>query len=69
MLTKIILSVIVAIVVTLGCYLLGAILGALEVSIAVTIGEFLTKWGSVIGILAGLWYFFAGGNLFKIQGR
>jgi hypothetical protein len=60
MLRKIVLAVIVAIVVTLGCIFLGDVLGTLKVDIAVTVGDFLKQWGSVIGILAGLWYFFAG---------
>lgn len=60
MLKRIILAVIVAIAVTLGCYLLGAILAALKVDIAVTVGDFLKTYGSVIGILAGLWFFFTG---------
>lgn len=62
MLRNIILAVIVAIAVTLVCILLGSILVALEVSIAVTIGGFLKEWAGVIGILAGLWYFLAGGS-------
>jgi len=65
MLSRIILSVIVAVVVTLACYLVGAILTTLRVDIAVTIGVFLQSWGSVIGILSGLWYFFSGSTLFR----
>ena len=61
MLRKLILAVVVAVVVTLGCLLLGDILGTLKVQIAITIGNWLTNYGSVLGILAGLWYFFAGG--------
>lgn len=60
-LKKLILAVVVAVVVTLACYLLGAILDALTVQIAVTIGNFLKSYGAVIGILAGLWYFFSDG--------
>lgn len=59
MLRKIILSVVVAVIVTLACYLLGAILDSLGVQIAVTIGDWLSKYGSVLGILSGLWYFFS----------
>lgn len=58
MIRRLILSVVVAVVVTLGCYLLGAILHTLKVEIAVTIGDFLKTYGSVFGVLAGLWYFF-----------
>jgi hypothetical protein len=61
-LRKLILAVVVAVVVTLACYLLGSILTVLSVSIAVTIGDWLQKYGSVLGILAGLWYFFNGSS-------
>ncbi len=61
MIRKLVLSVVVAVVVTLACMLLGGILSALNVSIAVVLGHFLETYGSVLGILAGLWYFFAGG--------
>lgn len=60
MIRKLILAVVVAVVVTLGCILLGAILASLKVDIATTIGDFLKTYGAVLGVLAGLWYFFAG---------
>jgi hypothetical protein len=41
---------------------LGAILVTLKVDIAVTIGEWLKQYGAVLGVLAGLWYFFTGGT-------
>lgn len=62
MLSRLILSVVVAVVVTLACFLLGAILITLKVDIAVTIGNWLKTYGSVLGILAGLWYFFTNQN-------
>lgn len=58
MIRKLVLSAVVAVAVTIGLMLLGAILATLKVEIAVTIGNFLKTWGSVIGILAGIWYFF-----------
>jgi len=61
MIRKLILAVVVAVVVTLGCILLGGILDSLKVQIAITIGDFLKNYGAVIGVLAGLWYYFAGG--------
>ena len=61
MLSKLIQSVVVAVVVTLACYLLGAILITLSVEIAVTIGEWLKQYGAVLGVLAGLWHFFGPG--------
>lgn len=62
MLARIILAVVVAVVVTLACVLLGSILTALTVQVAITIGDFLKSYSSVIGILAGLWWFFAAPN-------
>jgi hypothetical protein len=57
MLSKLILSVVVAVVVTLVCILLGAILIVLKVDIAVTVGNFLKSYGGVLGVLAGLWHY------------
>lgn len=60
MIGKLVLAVVVAVVVTLGCYLLGGILATLKVQVAITIGNWLNTYGAVLGVLAGLWYFFAG---------
>ena len=60
MISRLVLAVIVAVVVTLACILLGGILIDLKIDIAQTIGAFLRDYGSVLGILAGLWYFFSG---------
>jgi hypothetical protein len=60
MLGRVVLAVVVAVVVGLACMLLGAILTSLAVPIAVTIGAFLVQWGWVLGVLAGLWFFFSG---------
>lgn len=65
MLSKLVLAVVVAVVVTLACLLVGAILAGLGVSVAVTIGQWLTSYAAVLGVLAGLWYFFSGVNLFR----
>lgn len=62
MLGKLILSVVVGVVVFLACILLGGLLTGLAVSFAVTIGNFLVRYAGVIGLLAALWYFFAGGS-------
>ena len=62
MLSKVILAVIVAVVTTLGCVLLGGILASLGVTIAVTIGTFLKEYAPILGVLAGLWHFFTGGT-------
>lgn len=60
MLRKLILSVVVGVVATLACILVGAILVALRVSVAETVGGFLQDWAGVIGFLAAIWYFLAG---------
>lgn len=57
---KLVLAVVVAVAVTLGCFLLGAILVTLKVAVAVTVGEWLKNYGGVLGVLSGLWFFFAG---------
>ena len=57
-LSKLVVAVVVAIIVTLVCILLGSILADLKVDIAVTIGKFLQTWATVLGVLAGLIYFF-----------
>lgn len=62
MLKKLILAVVVAVVVTFACILIGGILISLSVSIAVTIGNFLKSYSGALGILAGLWYFFTDGT-------
>lgn len=54
------MAVIIAVAVTLGCMLLGAILGGLGIAIAVQVGGFLATYGPAIGVLAGLWHFFTG---------
>lgn len=59
MFNRLVLSVVVAVVVTLACVLVGGILISLKVDIAETIGAFLKSYSGVLGVLAGLWYFFA----------
>ena len=61
MISKLVLAVVVAVVVTLGCMLIGAILATLGIAIAVTVGNFLSTYAAAFGVLAGLWYFFSGG--------
>ena len=62
MLTRIIQAVIVAAAVGLGCLFLGMLLASLGIPITDAVAAFLTTWGWVIGVLAGLWYFFGGGS-------
>jgi hypothetical protein len=61
LLKKLVLAVVVAVVVTLACYLVGGILLSVKVAIASTIGHWLKSYGSVLGVLSGLWYFFNDG--------
>lgn len=64
MLRKLILAIVVAVVVTLGLLLLGQILVSVSndpTSLLVTIGNFFKSYGSLLGILAGLWFFFTDG--------
>lgn len=60
---RIVLAVVIAVIVTLACFLLGGILVTLKVEIAATVGDFLKAWGAVLGVVAGLWYFFTNGGL------
>lgn len=53
-----VLSAIIAIVVFLGCMFLGGLFLAMNVPIASVVGAFLKTYGTVIGVLAGIWYFF-----------
>ncbi len=66
MLTRLIQAVLVAVVFGLVCILLGGILITLKVPIAVTVGGFLTEWGWVLGVVAGLWFYFGGGTFPKM---
>jgi hypothetical protein len=59
MIARVVLSVVVAVVVGLLLVLLGHILDTITVPIAVTIGDFCIQWGFVLGVLAGIWYFFS----------
>lgn len=62
MLNRVVLAVIVAVAVTLICIVIGSVLIALNVEIAVAIGSFLKTYSAAIGILAGLWHFFGSGG-------
>lgn len=69
MIGRIVLAVVVAVVVGLVLVgLLGPILASLGVPIAVTVGAFFVRWGWVLGILAGLWFFFSGTTWATIRG-
>lgn len=63
MIRKLVLAVVVGVVAILVCMLVGTLLVAINVSLAVTIGNFLKTWAGAIGILAAIWYWFSGGAL------
>lgn len=68
LISRLVLAVVVAIVVGLVCILVGGLLADIKVPVAQTIGHFLEGWGWVLGLLAGLWYFFSGGGI-SLPGR
>lgn len=64
MIQRLVLAVVVAVAVGIGLTaLLGPIIVTLKAPIAVTVGDFFVQYGWVIGVLAGLWFFFAGGGI------
>lgn len=65
MVTRILLSIIVAIAVAIVCALIGGIMTSFNVNVVEQIGNFLQDYSTLIGILAGLWYFVSGRNDFS----
>ena len=64
MIELLVLSVVVAVIVGLVCVaLLGPLISALPGPFAAAVGSFFTKYGWVLGVLAGLWYFFSRGHI------
>lgn len=59
MLTRLVLSVVVGIVTAIVIYLLGVVL--IEVD-AESVGNFFKNVAGILGLLAGIWYFFVGNN-------
>ena len=62
MIARLVLAVVVGVVVYLLCILFGPLLADLKVSFAVTIGGWLGAYAAVLGLLAAIWFFFAGGG-------
>lgn len=60
MVGRIVLSVCVAVLVTLACLLLGALLGMLSVSVAAVVGGWLHTYSTAFGIIAGIVFYFSG---------
>lgn len=63
MLNRVVLAILVGAIVWLVCLFGGGLLATLAIPPIVFIGKFLQTWAYVIGVLAGLWYFFAGGGV------
>lgn len=60
---RLVLAVVVGVVVYLLCLLFGPLVADLRAWFAVTVGNWLVTYAAVLGLLAALWYFFAGGGL------
>jgi len=58
---RIVLAVVVGVIVYLVCLLVGPLLADLKASFAVTVGGWVSTYAAVLGLLAALWFFFAGG--------
>jgi hypothetical protein len=68
MIVEIILAVIVAAVIGLVLAgLLGPVLKSVDIPIVAVLGDFFVRYGWALGILAGLWFFFAGGSFFGLD--
>lgn len=64
LIVRLVAALVIAVVVgLLLSALLGPILITLKVAIAITIGRFFVEWGWVLGVLAGIWFFVAGGGI------
>jgi hypothetical protein len=65
MLSRIVTSLVIGVLVFLGCTLVGGLLVTTAVSFVVTVGEFLKNFASLLGLLAALWAYFSGFNFPK----
>lgn len=65
MIARLVLAAVVGVITGLVCILVGSLLASIDVPFVETVGEFLTTWAWVLGLLAALWYFFAGGSIFR----
>lgn len=68
LLAKLVIAVVIGVIVTLACLLLGAILIGLNVALAIVVGGFLESYAGVLGVLAALWSFFTGKPTIKNLG-
>lgn len=60
MIAKLVIAVVVGVVVALLCTLIGTLFASFGVAWATTIGGWLVKYSSILGLLAALYEFFAG---------
>lgn len=60
MLSRIALSIIVGIAVSLLCVFVGGLLITVEIALVAATGAFLNTFAGLLGLLAALWYFFSG---------
>lgn len=63
MIARLVLAVVVGVIVYLLCLLFGPLVAELKASFAVTVGNWISTYAGVLGLLAALWYFFAGGGI------
>lgn len=63
MLSKLVIAVVIGVVVTLVCIFVGGLLETMSISWVVATGTFLKTYGALLGLLAALYHYFAGGTL------
>jgi hypothetical protein len=61
MLSKLVIALVIGVVVFLACTLVGGLLATTGVAFVVTVGSFLVKFASLLGLCAALYSFFVGG--------
>jgi hypothetical protein len=64
---RIVLAIVVGVLVYLVCLLVGPLVADLRVSFAATLGNWLSTYAGVLGLLAALWYFFSGVPVFPFR--
>jgi hypothetical protein len=60
MLSRIVLAIITGIVTTIVLMFIGTLLVTMDINWVVATGAFLKEFAGLLGLLAALWYFFAG---------
>lgn len=67
MLSKLVLSVVIGVVVTLACLFIGGLLVTFRINWVIATGQFLQVYGALLGLLSALWCYFAGYTHFPHQ--